>query len=183
MPPKVWLTKRYGLNPRVRLFPLIDGGGQEQGLRSGTLFVPGIVGLGVACAYVLQQLRPQREPIAQLRNRFEKELSAKIPEVVFHGCTAPRLAHISNFSLPTHIDMKAFLETLTPHVALSTSSACTTADLRLSHVLKAMGVRPTVAHTALRVSLGVQTTSSDIEAAVEHLCRSYYQHAEASLKD
>ena len=168
-------------NPRVRLIPLIDGGGQEQGLRSGTHFVPGIVGLGAACEHARLKLRPHRSHIAQLRNRFEEMLHAKIPDVVFHGHTAPRLAHISNFSLPAQIDMKALLEELSQHVALSTSSACTTADLRLSHVLKAMGVRPTLAHTALRVSLGLPTTTSEIEEAVEHICRCYHQQAEASI--
>ena len=149
----------------MRLLPLVDGGGQENGLRGGTLNVPGIVGMGAAAVLAQDGLEAEAARLKVLRDRFEADVRAALPEVRVNGRDAPRLPQTSNLSFP---DVRASnLVAALRDLALSTGSACSSGSGKPSHVLKAMGLSDAMAQSTLRFSLGRFTTDEEIDHATE----------------
>ena len=153
------------LRERVRIPALLHGGGQERGLRAGTLNVPGIVGLGEAIHLAGDAVDSEYERQKQLRNELERTLCRALPGLRVNGSRAPRLPNTSSVTFPG----KA-LDTLLPgsalgQVAISRGSACTSGYSATSHVLRAMGVQPEQARATARISLGRPTTAEAIRRA------------------
>ncbi len=152
-------------NPRVSLIPLIHGGGHERGLRSGTLNVPGIVGLGRACSLAADEMWNDSERLSILRTRLEQNL-LDLGNVFVNGNIKHRLAHVTNLAFS---GVKADrLIAQVPHIAVSTGSACASENPEPSHVLRAMG-RGELAAKSLRFSLGKYTTEEEIDTAIKEL--------------
>ncbi|MCC7144208.1 MAG: cysteine desulfurase [Candidatus Eisenbacteria bacterium] len=154
--------------PRVALEAQQRGGGQEGGLRAGSLNVPGIVGFGAA-ARLLREESTESARIAALRDRLEQELLASIPGAYRNGGNGPRLPGITNLGIDG-LEAEALLLSLRG-LALSTGSACASASLEPSHVLLAIGRGPFEARNSLRLSLGRFTTAEEIDRAVEEVRR------------
>ncbi|MEZ4265580.1 MAG: cysteine desulfurase family protein [Myxococcota bacterium] len=153
--------------PRVRLVPLIDGGGQERGLRSGTLDVPSIVGFGEAARLALAEREVDAARMARLRDRLLAGLRASIDGVQVNGGMERRLPNNLNVAF-TGVEASRLLESL-DDVDLSSGSACTTASLEPSHVLRAMGYSDARVYASVRFGLGRTTTEADIDYAVERV--------------
>jgi len=151
-------------DPRVRLTAQMDGGGHERGMRSGTLNVPAIVGLGKACELCGQDMIMEAARVAKLRNRLEKGLLT-IDGARVNGSREFRLPHTTNISFPG-VDGEALLAGLGKDVALSSGSACTSASMEPSYVLKALGVEDQLAHSSLRLGLGRFTTEEEVDYAI-----------------
>ena len=155
-------------NERTRaLRAQTEGGGQERGLRSGTLNVPGIVGLGVACDICREQMNDEAPRLAELRERLESGLLTRLDRVHINGAKAKRLPHITNISFE-HMDGEALMMVATD-VACSAASACSSMAVKPSHVLTAMGVPEEMALATLRLSLGRSTTEEDVDYAIDHI--------------
>jgi cysteine desulfurase len=150
--------------PRVRLVAQMDGGGHERGMRSGTLNVPGIVGFGKACEICGQEMETDRQRIQPLRDRLELALLA-LDGARVNGSREHRLPLVTNISF-AGVDGDALLAGLGKNVALSSRSACTSASMEPSYVLKALGVDDRLAHASLRLGLGRFTTVEEIEYAI-----------------
>lgn len=151
--------------PRVRLMPQIDGGGHEKGLRSGTLNVPGIVGMGKA-AELADQLQPEEQTrLAELRDGLQGAL-VTLPGAKVHGGAAERSPNTLNISFDG-VNAQQLVRKLADTVAVATGSACTSAIMEPSHVLSAMGVSEEDAYSSIRISLGRYTTQADLERAIE----------------
>lgn len=160
--------------PRVRLVPLLDGGGQERGLRAGTLNVPGIVGLGAACALAAKEMPEERERIRALRDELERRLTAELEDLRVNGDRTGRLDGNLSVSFG-RVEGESLLASLRG-LAVSSGSACTSSTPQSSHVLRAIGLDPALAHATLRFGLGRFTTREEIDsaaaqvvAAVQHL--------------
>ena len=153
-------------NPRVSLVPLVEGGGHEQGMRSGTLNVPGIVGFGAAAAIARREMESESARLRTLRDRLLDGLRARVPDVIVNGSLANRLPGNLNVSFPG-IDGEALLISLCDDVAISSGAACTAADP--SHVLKALGHPTDLALASLRFGLGRWTTEDEVAFAVEQV--------------
>jgi cysteine desulfurase len=151
-------------NPRVTLSPLIHGGGHERGLRSGTLNVPGIVGLGKACEIAEKEMWDDATRISQLRTMLEQKL-LDLGNVFVNGSIKHRLPNVTNLSF-SGIKADSLIAKI-PDMAVSTGSACTSAIAEPSHVLKAMGVKDEIAYSSIRFSLGKFTTKEEIEIVSE----------------
>lgn len=151
-------------DPRVRLTAQMDGGGHERGMRSGTLNVPAIVGLGKACELCGQEMIVEAARVAKLRDRLEKGLLT-IEGARVNGSRQFRLPHTTNISFPG-VDGEALLAGLGKDVALSSGSACTSASMEPSYVLKALGVEDQLAHSSLRLGLGRFTTEEEVDYAI-----------------
>jgi cysteine desulfurase len=149
--------------PRVALVPLVEGGGQERGLRSGTLNVPGIVGLGVAARLAAERQAEDAARLGALRNALEQRLTAEVGAEV-NGAGAPRLPNTSSLTIPG-VDATRLLSALGGRLAFSTGSACASAKTEPSHVLVAMGRTDAEARASIRLSLGRPTTPEDVETA------------------
>jgi cysteine desulfurase len=152
-------------NPRVKISAQIDGGGHERGIRSGTLNVPGIVGLGKACDIAAAEMTPEGERLKALRDKFEKHVLA-LEGTAVNGDVNSRLHHVSNISF-RFVDGNALMIGLNKTIAVSSGSACTSASPEPSHVLKALGLDDELAHSSLRFSLGRNTTEQEIDYAIE----------------
>lgn len=150
--------------PRVKVGSQIDGGGHEQGMRSGTLNVPGIVGFGKAAAIAQHNMAAEATRLAQLRDRLESAL-LQLPEVYPNGALNERLPHVSNLSFK-YIKGENLMMTFKEDLAVSSGSACTSANPDPSHVLLSMGLSHNMAEAALRFSLGRYTTEAQIEKAI-----------------
>jgi cysteine desulfurase len=150
-------------NPRVTITPMLYGGGHERGLRSGTLNVPGIVGLGKACEHAQALMGEESERLRRLRDAFIGPLLAW-PEVMLNGAHDSLLPHVANLSF-TMPGGDAILRRLTRDLAVSSGSACSSATLAPSHVLKAMGLGDADALASVRFSLGRYTTEEEIARA------------------
>src|SRR5499425_2402694 len=148
-------------NPRVQLSAIIDGGGHERGMRSGTLNVPGIVGLGKACEICQQEMAQEGERLRGLRERLRKGLEAKLDEVFINGSMEHRLPNNLNMSF-AYVEGESLLMGIND-VAVSSGSACTSATLEPSYVLKALGVGEDLAHTSIRFGLGRFTTQEEVD--------------------
>ena len=154
-------------NPRVRLTAQIDGGGHERGMRSGTLNVPGIVGMGKACALCAELMEEDTARIGTLRDHLQAGILDACDEVTVNGSADHRLPHNLNLSF-AYVEGESFLMGL-KEVALASGSACTTATLEPSHVIRAMGVAEELAHSSIRFSLGRFTTPEEVEYVIEHV--------------
>jgi cysteine desulfurase len=157
--------------PRVRLLPLFSGGGQERGLRSGTLPAPLIVGLGVACRIAAAEMAAETERIAALRERLLSGLSEAIPGLRLNGSTTRRLAGNLNLTFPA-ASAQALMAAC-PDLCLSTGSACTSAEIAPSHVLRAIGLSPEAAARTLRIGIGRFTSPADIDFAIAALAAAH----------
>ncbi len=156
-------------DPRVRLEPQIDGGGQERGLRSGTSNVPGIVGFGVACELCRQEMTAEADRLTKLRERLRCGIQAQLSDVSSNGHPSERLPGNLNLSF-SGVKGEALLMAMRD-VAVSSGSACTTASVEPSYVLKALGLDDELAHGSLRFGLGRFTTAEEVEAAIEEVMR------------
>ncbi|MCS7032370.1 MAG: cysteine desulfurase, partial [Phycisphaerae bacterium] len=143
----------------------MDGGGHERGMRSGTLNVPGIVGLGAACELAAAEMLQEAPRLAALRDRLEDEIRRQLPGVTVNGSLEHRLPHCSNLSF-AGVDGGALLSGF-DDVCVSSGSACTSAIKAPSFVLRALGVPDDLALASVRYSLGRMTTQADIDRAVE----------------
>jgi cysteine desulfurase len=153
--------------PRARLAPLFDGGGQERGLRSGTLPTPLCVGLGVAARLAGAEMAAEAERLQGLHRRFLAGLRARVPEARLNGHAERRLPGNLNLSFPGAPALE--IMAACPSLALSTGSACTAASVEPSYVLRALGLDEDLANASLRIGLGRQTTEADVDFAVEVL--------------
>lgn len=151
-------------SPRVSLRPQIDGGGHERGMRSGTLNVPGIVGMGKAAAICLSEMDQDAARLEQLRNRLQEALLA-INGTQLNGAAPKRLPHTLNLSF-SNTDSNTLLLQFNKSLAISAGSACTSATLEPSYVLKAMGFSNQRAYSALRFGLGRSTTETEIDEVI-----------------
>jgi cysteine desulfurase len=154
-------------NPRVKLTAQLDGGGHERGMRSGTLNVPAIVGLGKACEIAGQEMESEMKRLSALRDKLEKAL-CELEETVVNGDVNSRMPHVSNVSFK-HVEGEGLMMTFNEEIALSSGSACTSASLEPSYVLKALGLGDDLAHSSLRMSLGRFTTEEDVDYAIEQI--------------
>lgn len=152
-------------NPRVKVTAQMDGGGHERGMRSGTLNVPGIVGFGKACEICRLEMEADTKRIIVLRNKLETELM-KLEEAYINGSTEHRLPHVTNISFK-HVEGEGLLMGFNKNIALSSGSACTSASLEPSYVLKALGLGDDLAHSSLRFGLGRFTTEDQIDYTIK----------------
>lgn len=151
----------------VEIASQMDGGGHERGRRSGTLNVPGIVGLGKACEIAQKEMVPETARLEELRNRLESEILSKVPDTFVNGAIQHRLAHLTNICFE-NVDGENLLLSLRD-VAVSTGSACTSASVLPSYVLKTLGLTDDQAYASLRMSLGRFTTAEEITFAINHI--------------
>ncbi len=153
-------------NPRVKVTSQMDGGGHERGMRSGTLNVPGIVGLGKACELCQHEMADEAVRLSAMRDRLEKELLT-IEEAYVNGNIVHRLPHVANISFK-FVEGEGLMMG-TKDIAVSSGSACTSASLEPSYVLKSLGLDDELAHSSLRFGLGRFTTDEEIDFAIEHV--------------
>lgn len=154
-------------NPRVRLAPLINGGGQEQGLRGGTLNVPGIAGMGAAAELAREELESDTMRLRGFRDRLERTLEESLPELIIHARKAERLPQTVNFRIQGLAADRVIAATR--DLAFSAGSACASGSGKPSHVLTAMGLTPDEARSAIRLSFGRFTTEEEIDFAAGRL--------------
>jgi cysteine desulfurase len=152
-------------NPRVKVTAQLDGGGHERGMRSGTLNVPGIVGFGKACELARLEMASDTERISKLRDKLENALKV-IDESYVNGNPAHRLPHVSNISFK-YVEGEGLMMGFNKDIALSSGSACTSASLEPSYVLKALGLGDDLAHSSLRFGLGRYTTEEQIDFTIK----------------
>lgn len=153
-------------NPKVKLSPVMYGGGQEKGLRSGTLNVPGIVGLGKALAIADKEMGKAEKQYRQWTSQMFNSLKETVPDIMLNGHPAKRLAHNLNVCIPG-IESKALIHLLKDDIAISSGSACTTTNVEPSHVLLAIGRTESQSHTAIRFGLGRFTNDEEIDYATQ----------------
>ncbi len=153
--------------PRVRLIALQEGGGQERGYRSGTSNVTGIVGLGKACELCMSDMDSERVRLLALRTKLETVVTEALDVVQVNGHPDKRLAHLTNISFG-FVEGESLMMAL-KEIAMSSGSACTSASLEPSYVLKALGVGDDLAHSSLRISMGRWTTEEQIDYAAEKI--------------
>lgn len=156
-----------------RLTPIIDGGGHERGMRSGTLNVPAIVGMGYACEIARLEMAEEGQRIRLLRDDFETGLMSRLPDILINGSGSPRLPNISNVAF-IGVDAESLLLALN-RIAASTGSACTAASLEPSHVLRALKLSDERQRSSVRFSFGRRSTSEEVREAlglIDHTVRS-----------
>jgi cysteine desulfurase len=154
-------------NPRVLLAEQISGGGHERGMRSGTLNVPGIVGLGAAAALAKAEMATESARLSAMRDRLNKKLHDSLDEIYINGSMEHRLPHNLNISF-AYVEGESLLMGIND-VAVSSGSACTSASLEPSYVLKALGAGDDLAHSSIRFGLGRWTTDEEVDYVVEKL--------------
>jgi cysteine desulfurase len=152
-------------NPHVRLAPQIEGGGHERGFRSGTLNVPGAVALGKACEICRAEMAEESRRVAGLRDHLEQGIVSTIERVCVHGHPARRLPGVTNISV-AYVKGEALMMGMR-EVAVSSGSACTSATLEPSHVLRAIGVPDELAQTSVRFGLGRFNTPEEVRYVIE----------------
>jgi cysteine desulfurase len=152
-------------NPRVQLTAQMDGGGHERGMRSGTLNVPGIVGLGEACAIAKAEMAEESKRLAYLRDKLKDRLLASLDEVYINGTEEHRLPNNLNISF-AYVEGESLLMGIND-VAVSSGSACTSATLEPSYVLKALGAGDDLAHSSIRFGLGRFNTEEEVDYVAE----------------
>jgi cysteine desulfurase len=154
-------------NPRVKVTAQMDGGGHERGMRSGTLNVPGIVGFGKACEICLEEMEEETKRVSKLRDKLQTEL-LKVEESYLNGDKEHKLPHVTNISFK-YVEGEGLLMGFNKNIALSSGSACTSASLEPSYVLKALGLGDDLAHSSLRFGLGRFTTEDQIDYTIEQV--------------
>ncbi len=154
-------------NPRVQLTAQMDGGGHERGMRSGTLNVPGIVGLGEACAICQAEMPEESKRLRALRDRLKAKLDAGLDEIYLNGSWEHRLPHSLNVSF-AYVEGESLLMGIND-VAVSSGSACTSATLEPSYVLKALGLGDDIAHSSIRFGIGRFNTEEEVDYVANKL--------------
>lgn len=165
-------------NPRVKVTAQMDGGGHERGMRSGTLNVPGIVGFGKACELCMLDMEEDTKRIGKMRDHLETEL-LKLEEAYVNGSREHRLPHVANISFK-HVEGEGLLMGFNKNIALSSGSACTSASLEPSYVLKALGLGDDLAHSSLRFGLGRFTTEEQIDYTIKAISETVLKLREMS---
>jgi len=165
-------------NPRVRLVAQMDGGGHERGMPSGTLNVPGIVGLGAAAEVARLDLDSDAEHSVTLRERFEARVFKALDQVFINGDEDNRLPGCSNLSF-AYVEGESLIMGI-PNLAVSSGSACTSASLEPSHVLQSMGVGDELAHSSIRFGFGRLTTEEEADYAADEIIRAVNKLRELS---
>ena len=154
-------------NPRVKVTAQIDGGGHERGMRSGTLNVPGIVGMGKAAEIAIAEMAQDAARLSKLRDRLQAGLM-QMEETYVNGDEAHRMPHVTNISFK-HVEGEGLMMTFNQKIAVSSGSACTSASLEPSYVLVALGLGDDLAHSSIRFSLGRFTTDEDVDYTIQAL--------------
>jgi cysteine desulfurase len=154
-------------NPRVQLVAQMDGGGHERGMRSGTLNVPGIVGLGKACQLCAEEMPAETKRLSHLRDKLKEAIMSQLDEVYINGSLEHRLPHNINVSF-AYVEGESLLMGIND-VAVSSGSACTSATLEPSYVLKALGVGEDLAHTSIRFGLGRFNTEEEVDYVIQRV--------------
>jgi cysteine desulfurase len=165
-------------NPRVKVTAQMDGGGHERGMRSGTLNVPGIVGFGKACELCRLEMEADAARISVLRDKLETELM-KLEEAYINGTPESRLPHVTNISFK-HVEGEGLLMGFNKNIALSSGSACTSASLEPSYVLKALGLGDDLAHSSLRFGLSRFTTEEEVDYTIKAISETVLKLREMS---
>jgi cysteine desulfurase len=165
-------------SPRVRLEPILDGGGHERGMRSGTLAVPGIVGFGMACELASREMTGEAERLTRLRERLRKGIMECLADTFLNGHPTERLPGNLNLSF-AYVAGEALM-TAIKDVALSSGSACTSANPEPSYVLRALGVSDELAHGSLRFGLGRFTMEEEVDYVIEAVRRAVQRLREMS---
>ena len=165
-------------NPRVRLRCQMDGGGHERGMRSGTLNVPGIVGLGEACSIAAAEMSDEAARLTALRDRLHNGIGASLEFVTLNGHPTERLAGTVNLSF-AYVEGEALMMKM-KDIAVSSGSACTSASLEPSYVLRSMGVSDELAHSSIRFSLGRGTTIEEVDYAIAQVTKAVTELRELS---
>jgi len=165
-------------NPRVKVTAQMDGGGHERGMRSGTLNVPGIVGFGKACELCRTEMETDTARIVKLRDKLENAL-LQIEESYLNGHKEYRLPHVTNISFK-YVEGEGLLMGFNKNIALSSGSACTSASLEPSYVLKALGLGDDLAHSSLRFGLSRFTTEEEIDYTIEQITNTVLKLREMS---
>jgi cysteine desulfurase len=153
--------------PRVRCEPVLHGGGHERGMRSGTLNVPGIVGFGEACAIAQREMKEEHARVTRLRDRLWEGLQQNLTEISLNGHPEHRLPTTLNVSF-LYVEGESLMMGFSD-IAVSSGSACTSASLEPSYVLKAYGLGDELAHSSIRFSLGRFTTEEEIEHTIKRV--------------
>jgi cysteine desulfurase len=153
--------------PRVRILAQINGGGQERGMRSGTLSPALCIGIGKACALAKEEMNQENQRILEMRTHFYKKIMEALPQVYLNGDLERRLAGNLNLSF-AHVEGEGLMMGI-KDLAVSSGSACTSASLEPSYVLKALGVGEDLAHTSLRIGFGRFTTKEEVDYAADKI--------------
>jgi len=151
----------------------MDGGGHERGMRSGTLNVPGIVGLGEACAICAREMDEEGARLRQLRDRLRARLEAELEEVFINGSMRHRLPHSLNMTF-AGVEAESLMMGM-PGLAVSSGSACTSAVMEPSFVLKAMGLADDAAHSSIRFGLGRFNTEEEVDCAAASVIQAVHK--------
>lgn len=154
-------------NPRVKVTAQMDGGGHERGMRSGTLNVPGIVGFGKACEICINEMEEETARVSKMRDKLQTEL-LKVEESYLNGDINHKLPHVTNISFK-YVEGEGLMMGFNKNIAVSSGSACTSASLEPSYVLKALGLGDDLAHSSLRFGLGRFTTEDQIDYTIEQV--------------
>jgi len=165
-------------NPRVKVTAQMDGGGHERGMRSGTLNVPGIVGFGKACELCRIEMEEDTKRISQLRDKLENSLM-QLEEAYVNGNKEHRLPHVANISFK-YVEGEGLMMGFNKNIALSSGSACTSASLEPSYVLKALGLGDDLAHSSLRFGLSRFTTEEQIDYTIKAISETVLKLREMS---
>lgn len=165
-------------NPRVKVTAQMDGGGHERGMRSGTLNVPGIVGFGKACEIARLEMQQDAERVQKLRDKLENELGC-MEEAYVNGNKQQRSPYISNISFK-YVEGEGLMMGFNRDIAVSSGSACTSASLEPSYVLKALGLDDELAHSSIRFSLSRFTSETEVDYAIQSVKRSVERMREMS---
>lgn len=155
-------------NPRVKVTSQMDGGGHERGMRSGTLNVPGIVGMGKAAELAMNEMEEEGKRLSALRDKLETALLNNLEEVYVNGSTVNRMPHVTNISFK-HVEGEGLMMTFNQNIGVSSGSACTSASLEPSYVLIALGLGDDLAHSSIRFSLGRFTTEEEIDETIRQV--------------
>lgn len=154
-------------NPRVKLSPIMHGGGHERGMRSGTLNVPGIIGLGKALEICMEEMDEESKRLRALRDRLENTLLKEIDFSYLNGHKEKRIPGNTNLSF-NYVEGEGLMMAI-PNIAVSSGSACTSASLEPSYVLRALGRSDELAHSSIRFGLGRYTTEEDVDYVIENM--------------
>lgn len=165
-------------NPRVKVTAQMDGGGHERGMRSGTLNVPGIVGFGKAAELCIAEMDKDIQHTSRLRDKLESAL-LKLEEAYVNGTPESRLPHVSNISFK-YVEGEGLMMGFNKNIAVSSGSACTSASLEPSYVLKALGLGDDLAHSSLRFGLGRYTTEEQIDYTIAEVSKTVLKLREMS---
>lgn len=165
-------------SPRVKVTAQMDGGGHERGMRSGTMNVPGIVGFGKACEICMNEMEAEGQRLSKMRDKLEAGLM-QLEEAYVNGNREHRLPHVANISFK-YVEGEGLMMGFNKNIALSSGSACTSASLEPSYVLKALGLGDDLAHSSLRFGLGRFTTDEQIDYTIKAISETVLKLREMS---